>query len=339
MPGILLGVTTDLPPTHDALDWSAPGWRAAVQDWVADRLAEHGRTPTGPLQEVRLRPWSAVLRLPTDAGDVWFKANSRGSRYEAAVVAALADWTPAAVLTPLAVDTARGWVLTADAGPTLRDTLGDEPRLDRWAAMLTGYARFQRALAPRAGALVALGVPDLRPARMPGQLDILLADPWVRAGLPEPALAELAALRPAFADWCAELAADGLPASLQHDDLSDGNVFPTAAGYRFFDWGDACVAHPFGSLLVALSAAGHRFGLAPDAAPLRRLRDSYLQVWADGPDRARLHRSCLLATRVATVGRALSWRRALTGPGMPPTDEHRAAVPGWLDELRGPDLT
>jgi hypothetical protein len=318
-------------------DWHDPAWRAAVHAWIADRCAGTGRTLTGPVQDVRVRPWSVVSRAPTTGGDVWFKANSTGSGYEAALVAALARWTPGAVLRPLAVDTGRSWLLCPDAGPTLRDVFAGAPDLGRWERMLAAYAALQRDLAPRAGDLLALGVPDMRPARMPGHLEHLLDDPDVRQDLPNERLAALRALRPEYARWCAELAADGVPASVQHDDLHDGNVFPDGAGYRFFDWGDASVAHPFASLLIALSVATHLFDLAPDAPERRRLRDAYLEPWRDAADLPTLRRSCTLAARVARVGRSLSWQRALRGAGTAPEPGHRAAVAGWLDELGQPD--
>jgi hypothetical protein len=43
--------------------------------------------------------------------------------------------------------------------------------------MLRGYARLQYDLAPHAGELLDLGLPDLRPGSVPWQFDKLLADP------------------------------------------------------------------------------------------------------------------------------------------------------------------
>ncbi|HEX8631614.1 MAG TPA: hypothetical protein VF755_25940, partial [Catenuloplanes sp.] len=160
-------------------NWLDPAWQDEVRVWATDRLAGSGRTLTGALDPVRVRPWSAVFRATTTTDRVWFKANSAGSGYEAALVEALAGWTPDAVLTPLAVDTARGWLLTADAGPTMREALAERPDPHRWEPMLTAYAGLQRALVPHVDELVALGVPDLRPARLPTLLAGLLDDPQV----------------------------------------------------------------------------------------------------------------------------------------------------------------
>ncbi|MDG4824827.1 phosphotransferase [Asanoa sp. WMMD1127] len=316
--------------TIDGNDWLDPVWRAGAEAWATERLAAHGTPVTGPFEQTRVRPWSVSLRVPTTRGVHWFKANTHGCRYEAALASALAWWAPSEVLVPVAVDADRGWLLTADAGQILRETA---PTLDDWARMLAAYGALQRVLTERADEMVALGVPDLRPERLPAQLAGLLDDPAVRADLGEQRLAAVSAVAPAYADWCAELAADGLAPSLQHDDLHDGNVFVNG---RFFDWGDASVAHPFGTLLVTLSSAGHTFGLRPGAPELLRLRDAYLADWPGDP--AALRHSATLACRVTRVSRALSWRRSLDRSSLPLDDDVRTAPAEWLGELTEADV-
>ena len=149
---------------------------------------------------------------------------------------------------------------------------------------------------------------------MPGELSALLANDQIREGLGAEKHAAVAALAPAYERWCAELLADGVPATLQHDDLHDDNVFVTGDRHRFFDWADACVAHPFGSLLVALAVAQMQFKVPAGAPELARLRDAYLEPWTDGNDRTTLTRSVSLALRVAKVGRSLSWSARCVAP-------------------------
>ncbi|MDP9795517.1 hypothetical protein J2S43_004029 [Catenuloplanes nepalensis] len=319
-------------------DWHDPGWISAAHAWIRERLDALGTPATGPIEEIRARPWSVTHRVPTTAGPRWFKANTVDCRYEAALAGALGHRLPDRVLVPLAVDVTRGWLLTPDAGQTLRDTLsaGDPgARLTRWPEMLRAYAALQREAMPHADELLALGVPDHRPEVLPEQLAALLADPGVRAGLGPSRHAAVSAVVPAFAEWCAELAASGLPATVQHDDLTDANVFP-GPPYRFFDWGDAGVAHPFGSLLVALSFAGHSLGVRAGAPELARLRDEYLSEWPGDP--AALRRAATLAGRVTRVSRAMSWRRALRGAALPVHDDFSTAVADWLGELTAPDV-
>ncbi|MFC0004161.1 phosphotransferase [Micromonospora siamensis] len=323
-------------------DRSSQEWRDAALTWVSDALARHGHRITGPVQP-RLRPWSLVWRVPTDVGDAWFKANNPGTRYEAGLLAILSRLTPDAVLRPLAVDPERGWTLLPEGGPSLRDVLaGGDDRVARWERVLPAYAELQRTVAPQAGVLLDVGVPDHRPERLPRLLDELLDDrESLRPGEPDGMSVELherlRAYRVEFAALCRRLDEMGIPATVQHDDLHDGNVFAGTCGYRFFDWGDASVAHPFGTLLVTLRSVAHAAELVDDDPALSRLRDAYLEAWTDRYDRATLRETAHLAKRVTTVSRALSWRRALATDD-PARDGYAEAVPGWLGELLAPTL-
>ena len=113
-------------------DWHDPLWVATAHAWIADHL---DAPATGPIEEIRVRPWSVTHRVRTAAGDRWFKANTPACAYEAPLAAALSRWAPGAVLEPIAVD-ARGWLLSADAGPTLRAEIGDRPPVGTWCRML-----------------------------------------------------------------------------------------------------------------------------------------------------------------------------------------------------------
>ena len=313
--------------------WLDPTWRTTVLDWVEERLRDQGISITGAVAQPHLRPWSTVLSVPTDAGLVWFKAGGPGNRYEAGLLDALTRWRMPGILEPLAVDVERGWLLLPDGGTRLRETLDGGPGLDAWLRILPEWATLQRELAPRADQLVALGVPDFRPPNLPIVLADLLEDPTV--ALPPGDEARLRVALPMVTTWCDELTATGIASSLQHDDLHDGNVFVGPAGNRFFDWGDASVANPFGTLLVTLrSIASRGLGDAEtQARSLARLQDAYVEPWTATHTRTVLDAAVPLATRHAIIGRAMSWHRALAG--IPPHDhgEWSARVGGWLMDL------
>jgi hypothetical protein len=312
-----------------------PSWFLAVEEWIEDRLVPRGLTISGKLEPVHIRPWSTVIKVPTVTGDVWFKANGGATRYEPRLMVALARWTTGRVLTPLAIDADRGWSLLPDGGRTLRSVRAD---LASWPEMLRQYGALQRETIPLAPDLIAMGVPDLRPATTPGLLADLLSRPdelriGETDGLSAQTYARLQSTLPEFTEWCAELEAAGIPPMVQHDDLHDANVFVDGERLIFFDWGDASVGHPFSSLLVSLNVARHRFELPPGDAALLRLRDTYLEPWTEDHDREDLIRAVSLAVKIGTVGRALAWRRSLIGSGAAAWQEYGDAIPGWLAEL------
>jgi hypothetical protein len=297
-------------PVQGVPPWQDPGWVAAAEEWITAACARAGLARTGPAT-ARGRPYSVVARVPAGNATVWFKASPPGSAFEPALLAALADWYPDWFTAPVAVDLDRAWSLTRDGGPTLRQSQAGAQDLTAWHAMLRAYARLQAGLARHTDDLLALGLADLRPGSVPGQFERLLARPVTQqtpGGIDRGQLAELRALGPRLAAWCAELAALGVPASLDHADVHPNNIF--AATTTPFDWGDAAVAHPFCSLLVTLRTAAERAGLSPRSAGLAALTEEYLTPWLDaGYRRAAIDRSLVLALRIAPLARALTWGR------------------------------
>jgi len=248
------------------------------------------------------------------------------------------------VLPPLAVDRERGWLLLPDGGPILRTILADGGDQSHWERLLPYYGQLQRDLASRVGEMLELGVPDVRPLAVPGALAELLADTDAllldqEDGMTSADRERLLRLQPEVTGWAAQLDGYGIPPSLNHDDFHDGNVFLRNGHYVFFDWGDASVAHPFASLLVTLNSIAYFRQLAAGSAELLRMRDAYLEPWTGEYDRADLVEAARLAMRLAKVGRALSWRRALIGGTAEEIAPWRDGVPGWLTELFEPDLT
>lgn len=324
--------------------WRDPQWRADAAEWVDQALRASGRPRAGEATELRALPWSTVWRVPASGGTVWFKANARGMAHEAGLVAALAGWLPEHVLHPLAVDVGRGWLLLPDGGTTLRAAQGDQTDLPHWEQVLVEYAGLQRALEPKVDEMLALGVPDNRPAALPQLREDLLGDDAALqtgrpGGITREQLDRQRAASSAYARLCADLAALGIPATLNHDDLHDANVFLTgspATPYRVFDWGDATVAHPFATLLVTLRVVSDRCGLAPGAPELLRLRDAYLEPWTGEYAVTELREAVRLALRVGGVGRAACYRRALLEATAAGHEAFGDGVPAWLAELFEP---
>jgi hypothetical protein len=323
---------TTTAPTGTAT-WQDPAWRDPAIAWAIGRL---GRPLTGaPVQE-HVRPWSTAIRLPVEDGPVWLKSVGSGSAHEPALLAALGGWAPEHVLAPLAVDVERRLMLLPDGGATLR-VVGGGAFPEAWEAMLRSYARLQIALVPHADDMLALGVPDHRLDRLPGMVADLLADDDAQLldrpdGLTSEVRDRIAADLDRYAFWCRELADGGVPASLQHDDLHDANVFVTDNRYRFFDWGDASLSHPFLSLLVTLRAAARALDVSDSHPVLFRLRDVYLAEWRDHGTLDELTEQCTLALRAGPLQRALTWHRVLLGVDPRERAEWQDAVPGWTAE-------
>ena len=320
--------------------WTDPDWRSEAVAWAVEQLARHGTAVDGEPEQPHVYAWSTALRLPVDGGAVWLKSVGPGSGHEPALAAALGEWVPDRVLVPLAVHPGRRLMLLPDGGTTLRAT-GGAGSVEAWEAMVRDYARLQLDLVPRAAEMVALGVPDARLEVLPDLVGELLADDdWLRLGRPGGMTVEthdrIRADLGRYADACDRLAGFGVPATLQHDDLHDANVFVGDGRHRFFDWGDAVVSHPFVSLLVTLRVAQRALDVPSGDAALLRIRDAYLDVWRDHGSRSELREQLDLALTVGPLQRALTWRRILRGVHPADRVEWQDAVPGWAAESLEP---
>ena len=319
--------------------WEDPAWRAAAVEWAAGALDRLGLAPDGEPEQSHVRPWSTVIRLPVRGGAVWLKSVGSGSAQGPALLAELAEWVPGRVLPPLAVDTVRRLMLLPDGGPTLRATAASSAAA--WEAMVAEHAELQIDLVPHVDEMLAVGVPDLRPARLPHLVRELLEDDDAMLldrpeGLTTAVRNRIVDALGAYAEDCHRLDDAGVPASLQHDDLHDNNVFVGPAGHRFFDWGDATVAHPFLSLLVPLRAAARALDVPSGDSVLFRLRDAYLEPWSAYGTAAELRAVCEVALRIGPPVRALTWRRILLGIHPAERAEWEDSVPGWMAEYLEP---
>jgi len=313
--------------------WAGPNWVEEGTLWSREQLARAGIAITGPGEQVRLEAWSAVLRLPTDHGSYYFKAVAPLHGFEPALTARLAQTSAEAITDVVATDETRRWLLSADAGTRLRELVHGSNGLRLWEEVLPRYAELQLATAGDRDELLALGVPDQGLATLPRLFaDVLAEDRLLRAGdegLTREQVAELRGSVETYATECARLAAYGIPETIQHDDLHDGNVFLRAGRYVFFDWGDSCLSHPFTSLTVTLRALAWKLDLEPGGTWARRLLDAYLEPWQAFAATDDLVNAAELAYRVGTVGRAVAYRRML-GDQLETRAEEAESIPYGL---------
>jgi phosphotransferase family enzyme len=325
-------MTAARPEHYERLLWLQPDWLARATRWVRDQLEERGILLAGEIDQPHVRPWSTVLRVPTSEGDLYFKAATEVSRFEAGLTAALGRLDPDRVPEVVAFEPEAGWMLTRDGGTRLRELLSSVTDLRRWEELLPGYAELQIELAAHVDELLALGVPDERLAAIPQHLERLLDDREALLidlpdGLTTDEYEQMRARAPEVVALCRELATYGIPETIQHDDFNDGQIFLRDGRYRFFDWGDSCVSHPFHTLVVTLRSITHRFDLEPGGPELERLRDAYLEPFSRYGRPVELAAAVNVAYQTGTLARALAWYRYVSTMEPPFRAEFGDAVP------------
>ncbi len=329
--------------------WAKPGWLDQVSRWIQAAIEQEDMTITWPIEQAHQRPWSTVLRVPTNGGDFYFKACAPVLGYEAAVTEALYRWQPNYIPPVLQFDAGQGWLLMADGGPTLRNafnrkgasrsapTSQNAPTIDSWREVLALYAGLQIDLVIHVDELLLLGSPDRRLALLPDLYRDLLEEPeWLLIdqpdGLTTAEYQRLLEATPQVTALCRQLAGCDIPMSLHHNDLHDANIFFNESRTLFFDWGDSSIAHPFFSLRTAFISIEYTFGLDEQDPIFDQLAQDYLQPWTALETVDNVTAAFKLAQRLWALSTAVKYKTLLRHQEAL-RDEYASAVPGLLQEF------
>jgi hypothetical protein len=296
-----------LPPRDfsRSASWSTPEFRDRLRAWCESVVG-----PVVEMEQHKLRGWATVWRVSTADGRWFAKQNCPGQQVESPLMAALARLSPDRVVPVAAADD--GFLLTPDQGADFHETSGDD--LDSWVRLAREAALLQRELVPHRAELTALGMTELPPHLAPDYVSARVEQyAALPAGDPRRLDADVAGrLRghlPVVRRWAEEVAALGLPVTLNHNDLHENNVFEVDGRLRFFDFGDSLMTEPLGVLLVPLNVLGGKLDAEGDDPRLWRVAEAALEVWSDLVPLAELRAALPAALQLGRLGRVESWVR------------------------------
>lgn len=314
------------------VDWYRQEWFWVARAWL---LAYVMCIPEVTVEGfVQLRAWqrSALLKATPNFGDsIYFKAVPRVFAHELPLTAWLSEQFPDYFPVVLAVEPDRGWMLLMDHGRRSLETVQD---IGMWEMALRVLGRLQVRLSEDHLDLYALGVPSQSLEEIADYLDTLLADEvGLRVGgqLDDDAIAQLHDQAPRIKALCAELAACGIPHSLEHGDFYPGQVLVQGDRVVFIDWSDASIAHPFFSYASLENFVVNEMPHFSEDTRAR-LQAAYLGPWRDYADDATLHRAITLARPLAALHTAVLYHRLIL-PGMEIRWEMENMLPFWLRVL------
>jgi Phosphotransferase enzyme family len=270
--------------------WSRPGWSAELRAWLEPQL--------GPVTLEQAKVWgiSTVVRVEAGKVERWFKASAPLPLFvnEAEVTEWLARRFPGYVPRPAAVERERGWLLFEPF-----DVLGWRLPVDERRELFRRFAELQLRTVELTDELLATGCLDRRLPVLARQLEELLADRRALHRLEAKEVRALRRLAPRFQDLIRRLDGLGLPPTLVHGDLHPGNATRLDGKIAYFDWTDACVAHPFVDL--------HSLQWERDAATRAAILGAYLQPWGEVAPEEALQEAVMLARVVTPLHHAVSY--------------------------------
>jgi hypothetical protein len=299
--------------------WQDLEWRNEVREWIHEQAQRHGVLITAEIEQPHMYAWSTVLHVPTDQGKLFFKATAQETIHEAALTQLLARLYPDCMPEFVAVDAGRGWMLMRHGGEQLRASIRPTKDVAPWKPVIKRYPEVQIGLAEHVTELLSLRLPDHRLSVLPALFSQLLAQESnfmidQEKGLTSAEWQQLKARAPRLDQICQQLAAYGIPESINHGDFHDGNVLLRDGRITFFDWGDGDVSHPFVSLRtffvsieIALDLEDYSF--TPEMA---ELLDIYLEPFQQFASKEELLTAYQVSKPVASIVKALAWHRTIS---------------------------
>jgi hypothetical protein len=263
---------------------------------------------------VHARAWSAIVRVPTAQGVVWFKEDPPADAFEPALTALLVGRRPESLPELLAWEDRR--MLTREVGPRLRELSEAGAQAPSWEEILPLYAELQVDFMEVAEEALALGTPDDRPELLPDRYAALGGD-------------RVEAVRAA-----AGRLTGSLPLTVAHMEAHDGNIFVRNRRPVLIDWAEAVVTHPFLGPLQTLRGATEGGGYAPASADVERLRDLYLEPFTRFAPIDELRTLFSDGYLLHGVSRAELWRRTLEPLPPEARGEYGQPVAAWLEISR-----
>ena len=231
-------------------------------------------------------------------------------------------------------------MLMRDGGDQLRASIRPAKDISPWKPVVKRYAEVQIGLAEHVTEMLSLRTPDHRLSVLPDLFSQLLAEEPSflidqEKGLTSAEWQEVKDKATRFEEICQQLAAYGIPDSLNHGDFHDGNILVKNGRITFFDWGDGDITHPFVSLRnlfvsieIALDLADYSF--TPEMA---ELLDLYLEPFQKFTSRENLHTAYQVSRPVATVVKALAWHTTISRMGADLRKEYAWILPELMKEF------
>jgi len=247
-----------------------------MRAWIDDRVPACGFGDVRAVEVFRDKPWATVASIETDCGRLWFKANHASFAYEGALLVLLESAVPGRVLAPIALNDDTGWFLTFDGGAIASDTTVEA------VSVIERYVEVQLASSRLIDQMIAVGVPDRRPVRLPDLFDRAVTHP--AAG---DASQRCLPMRSRLVELCSILDEDDR-ASVVNGDLKIDHVF-VGPPLRLFDWADSLIAHPF----TGLPGVTRNFDGNEQTG--RELREQLIAPWGEPQDRRVVDAACVVA--------------------------------------------
>jgi len=285
-------------------------------EWAQGYLMTNGYVIEGFPELVRAMPWSIVTRFSTSKGSIYLKEMAPLFSLEPTLIKTLTEWDEDSVPRVISINKELRCFLMEDAGIQLSKHLKTNFQMDLLVKAVTMCAKSQYKAVSHVDALLSIGVPDWRLAKLPNLYRQLLNQEAIlqNDGLTAAEIKALHTLHPTVLRLCDRLSWYKIPETLEHTDFHDSNILLKDGCLTIGDWGDAVISHPFFSLASYLNKVTRYYDVKETDERYTHLRNAYLNIWLEFASKDQLIEAFHLAKRLRPCQVALSFIRVKMCP-------------------------
>ncbi|KAA0549987.1 phosphotransferase [Bacillus sp. BGMRC 2118] len=287
-------------------NWFQCNYYAKTYHWIQTELEKKGYVITGGIEQVKATDFSLVQLIPTNKGNVYFKAVSQSAQYEPEISQYLDEGHPGKTTSILSIHPQNAWLLMDDIGGTPLRSIKDQ---EIWEKAICEFAKFQITEVNNVQKLVELGVPKRDLALLKEQIASHL-EGMCDTGLGADDKEKVMSIKQELMNMCDELAHILPLQSIDHGDLHSANIQVVDGTAVFLDWGDAIVTHPFFSTRVFWNSLYELTENDTDEEwkeLVAYFRSIYLEVWSSFAPKKTLERALAISDQLGCIQRALSY--------------------------------
>lgn len=294
--------------------WGRVGWHKRAMGWIQSQLGAHSYQQTSDIEMVRIWCITAMYKVETNQGYLYFKAVPPVFKREIMITRWLREQFGNAIPQFVAYDTEQNFMLMKDFGGTPLRGGHEHTEITTWKSALNQYGKLQAQTAPYIDALLALGALDWRIETLLPQFEDLLQDEeFVKPNweITAEQIEQVRQTLPQVKAHIEALQAMNLPNTILHGDFHAGNININDEQVIFYDWTDAAIGMPLLDLhpIVHWDLNGV-FDNQPDA--IESVLDAYFEGLSGDIPRATWKEAYEHSQIVAIVYHALNYRHLLS---------------------------
>lgn len=282
-------------PSWVHVPWSSPDWNAKACLWIEDCVKASGASLLSAPQQVRSWAISAVIKVDTSAGTLYFKAVPDFFGHAPVIEKYLGEQFPQYLIDIVAIEENEHWMLS-------KEWAGENPStIEHWKQILKVVTEIQLHCKDNIDQLLSFGCRDRRLSKLSElMIPILedLADEKMLEiyGIDKNEASELSQRLQRVPSLCEQLASFGLPETLIHGDLWGNNIIVrdsfSGKSPVIFDWTDASITHPFIDIYLLITSE-------PDVEKRPLIREVFVESWSKHYSRRLVEQALAVAEQLA----------------------------------------